>query len=229
MQPFLAVATLVAAFTVVNSETAYILQPIHHGGHHHESIVQPIHEPIHHQSVVSAVHQPRVLTSGWGWRPTKTITLALPSISRGWGWRPKLPSLQLGVYGGIRIGQKQQGWGKQQQGWGWQPQKQQGWGWQPPKQQGWGWQPQQHVHHETGWGWKKQQHGWGWDDDDDEDDYRALTIDQTALADISDDASSEEVADDDASSSVESEEQDSVEADSPLDYRRSIVYDPYFA
>lgn len=120
---------MAALAVAVNSETAYILAPVQH---------QPQH--IHH------AQSPRILTTGWGWRPVKTVSIALPTITRGWGWKPKPKGVSIGVYGGIRIGPKQQGWGKPS-GWGWQPPKQQGWGWQPPKQQGWGWEP-------------PKQHGW---------------------------------------------------------------------
>lgn len=212
MQPFLAVATLVAALGVVavNSETAYILAPVQHG-HQNPHRVQ------------------RVLNSGWGWKPVRQYTLSLPSISSGWGWKKQRPSLQLGVYGGIRIGRpKQQGWGhqgghhQQHGGWGWQPQKQHGWGWQPKQQHGWGWQP-------------KQQHGWGWDgdDDDDEDDYRS-TVPEIAYDDAEEDDadSSEEAADDENSASVESDEEAddySAEADdAPIDFRNAISYEPIY-
>jgi len=198
MQPLLAVASLVAALAVaVNSETAYILAPVN--------------------------HDPRILTTGWGWRPVKTVSIALPSITRGWGWKPRPKGVSIGVYGGIRIGPKQQGWGQpQKQGWGWQPPKQHGWGWQPPKQQGWGWQaPKQ-----QGWGWQPK--GWGWgDDSDEEDDYRS-TVPALLYDNAGYESSSEEVADDDLSGSVESEEADSAEADSPLDLRNAIAYDPIY-
>lgn len=139
---FQAVASLVAALAVaVNSETAYILAPVQHQAQH---IHQPqiIHQPqlIHQAQHIHHPQNPRILTTGWGWRPVKTVSIALPTISKGWGWKPKPKGISIGVYGGIRIGPKQQGWGKPS-GWGWQPPKQQGWGWQPPKQQGWGWEP----------------------------------------------------------------------------------------
>jgi len=194
MQPFLAIATLVAALGVVsiNSETAYVLAPVQN----HNRV----------QRVLSS--------SGWGWKPVRTITLALPSISRGWGWKKQSQGINIGLYGGLRIGPKQQ------QGWGWQPQKQQGWGWQPQKQQGWGWKPQK-------------QQGWGWghdDDDDDEDDYRSTGIayDDIIADDLEGADSSEEESYDDASGSEESEEDDiSAEYDyNPIDYRNALAYNP---